>query len=394
MHFVLLAVAAAAIALALGWHQRIAAALALVGFLWIESIDAATYLNHYELVTLLLAWATVLPLSAAWSLDRRAGRTRRDAKVGAWVVWVLRAQLGVVYLAAGLAKLELDWLTRAEPLRTWFAARADLPIIGSAIAHPAAPFLASWAGALFDLTIVGFLLWRRSRPFAYVAVVAFHAVTWWLFPSIGLFPVAMILLTPVFFAPDWPERFVGPVRHVRHPREDTDDALTDRRRVPAPAWLALLAVVAVQVIVPVRHWFVPGDVRWDDYHYRWSWRVMLNERAGVATFDVVDPVTGARERVLPESGLPPHLARYVSSRPEALRQYAHFLADETEARTGRRPSVYVTAWVSINGSPRAPLVDPTVDLAAETSSLTPPAWVLDPPWGATSSGSGRDPSTR
>jgi hypothetical protein len=44
--------------------------------------------------------------------------------------------------------------------------------------------------------------------------------------------------------------------------------------------------------------------------------------------------------------------------------------------------VYVTAWVSINGSPRAQLVDPTVDLAAETSSLTPRAWVLDPPWGA------------
>jgi hypothetical protein len=377
MHLVLLAVAAAAVALALGWHQRVAAAVALAGFLWVESVDAATYLNHYELVTLLLAWAAVLPLSGAWSLDRRAGRERGDGTVGAWVVWALRAQLAVVYLGAGLAKLELDWLVRAEPLRTWFAARGDLAVLGSLLSHPAAAHVASWAGAVFDLTIVVFLLWRRSRKFAYAAVVTFHAVTWWLFPSIGLFPLAMVALTPVFFEPDWPERFVGRAR-AGATRADR----AERRRVPTSAWLVLLTIVAVQVVLPVRHWFVPGDVRWDDYHYRWSWRVMLNERAGIASFDLVDPETGAHERVLPEATLAPHLARYVASRPEALRQYAHFLADEAESRTGRRPHVYVTAWVSVNGSNRALVVDPTVDLAAAPSSLVPPPWVLDPPWSA------------
>ena len=66
----------------------------------------ATYLNHYELVTLMLALCVALPMSNAWSLDRRAGRVvepgpghggrSRSASSGP-----LRAQLGVVYVFAG-----------------------------------------------------------------------------------------------------------------------------------------------------------------------------------------------------------------------------------------------------------------------------------------------------
>ena len=86
MHLVLVVVGLAGVALALGWHQRISAAVALLGFVWIELIDAATYLNHYELVTLMLGWAVVLPLSNAWSLDRRAGRVGgpRPRSAGGW----------------------------------------------------------------------------------------------------------------------------------------------------------------------------------------------------------------------------------------------------------------------------------------------------------------------
>jgi vitamin K-dependent gamma-carboxylase len=384
MHLVLVAVGVAGVALALGWHQRASAAVALIGFVWIELIDAATYLNHYELVTLLLAWAVVLPMNRAWSLDRRAGRVGAPPTVDRWVVWTLRAQLAAVYVFAGLAKLTPDWLLHGEPLGTWLAARSDLEIVGPLLTHPSAGIVASWGGALFDLTIVGFLCWRRSRPFAYAAVVVFHLVTWRLFPAIGVFPLAMILLAPIFFDPAWPlltkPRVKRLLQRPEHAREEgrAEDASQQRRMSP---WVvgALVAVALLQVVVPLRHLAEGGDVRWDEVGYRWSWRVMLTERSGVATFDVVDPVSGEHQRVSPAEALAPHQARYLSSRPEALRQFAHWLADQREDLTGVRPAVHATAWVSVNGSRRALIVDPTVDLAAQPFTTGRPAWILPAP---------------
>ena len=121
------------------------------------------------------------------------------------VVWVLRAQLAVVYVMAGLAKLNGDWLGRGEPMGMWLASRTDLAVVGPLLDEPWAGRVASWAGVVFDLTIVGWLLWRRSRPWAYVAVVAFHVITWLLFP-IGVFPWVMLAGTLIFFPPDWPLR--------------------------------------------------------------------------------------------------------------------------------------------------------------------------------------------
>jgi vitamin K-dependent gamma-carboxylase len=391
MHAVVIVVALAGLAVAVGWRTRWSAAVALVGFLWIELVDAATYLNHYELVTLMLAWAVLLPLGTAWSLDaRRAGRRAPEPRmrtpprtVPSGTVWVLRAQLGVVYLFAGIAKLDPDWLLHGEPLGHWFAARTHVPMIGPLLGLPGAPLAASWAGALFDLTIVGFLLYRRTRPAAFAAVVAFHAVTGYLFPRIGIFPLAMVLLTPVFFSPAWPRRLARAIGTGAASPVDEDTRgvapTTASRRIPR-ATVVLIAIVAVvQLALPVRHWVLGGDVAWDDYHSRWSWRVLVNERIGIASLDIVDPRTDDHTTVLPEAILPAHQARYVSSRPEALRQLAHHVADGVEDRTGRRPHVFVTAWVSINGSRRHEIVDHRVDLGVAPPAWTPRAWVRPPP---------------
>ena len=47
----------------------------------------------------------------------------------AWTLWLLRAQIGIVYFYAGLAKLNADWL-QGEPMRGWLASRTHFPIIG------------------------------------------------------------------------------------------------------------------------------------------------------------------------------------------------------------------------------------------------------------------------
>ena len=118
------------------------------------------------------------------------------------------AQLGLVYVFAGLAKLNDDWLFHALPLGLWLPAHTGLPLVGPFLDVAVVAFAASWAGALFDLTIVGWLSWSRTRPFAYAAVVVFHGITAVLFP-IGMFPWIMIASTLIFFGYDWPDRILA-----------------------------------------------------------------------------------------------------------------------------------------------------------------------------------------
>ena len=76
---------------------------------------------------------------------------------------LFRFQVGVVYTFAGLAKAQSDWLLHAQPLRSG-SARARTAAARSAVAVDGAPLLMSWAGFLFDTTIIWFLLWRAHAP--------------------------------------------------------------------------------------------------------------------------------------------------------------------------------------------------------------------------------------
>ena len=296
-HVHLLVLVAAGAGIAAGWRTRACLVVFLVGFAWFEMIDAALYLNHYWLVTLIGLLLVVLPIGRRWSLDARHRPDRRATTVPAAALWAVRAQIGVVYLAAGLAKLNADWLLRGEPLSMWLAARPDRPLVGPLLGADGVGMAAAWLGAAFDLTIVGWLLWRRSRPLAYLVLVAFHLATAALF-QIGLFPWMMIALAPVFFAPDWPERLLRRLGRHPLPRPPTTSASTVR--LGRGAGIVLGALVILNVVVPLRHLAYPGDVRRTDEGYYGSLRVMLTEKTGVVTYRLTDPATGERWTVIPE----------------------------------------------------------------------------------------------
>ena len=74
--------------------------------------------------------------------------------------------------------------------------------------------------------------WRRTRPFAWCALVVFHVVTWRLFP-IGVFPWLMIAASTVFFEPGLAASRCSPVSDCdaapTGPRRGSPDAAIDRR---------------------------------------------------------------------------------------------------------------------------------------------------------------------
>lgn len=364
------------LAIAVGWRTRLAAGAFLIAFAYCELIDAALYLNHYWYMTLALALVVVLPLSGQWSLDARVGRIASAATVPALVVWLLRGQLAVVYLMAGLGKLNHDWLVRGEPMGMWLAARTDTPIIGAWFDEPWVGLVASWCGVAFDLTIVAWLLWRRTRFGAYLVLVAFHLATWRLF-AIGVFPWVMIAGTLVFFDPAWPRL----VARRLHPGGDR----VTRSQAPlalSPVMVGGVALWAVlQLAIPLRHLAYAGDVRWTEEGYYGSFRVMLTEKAGLLSFEVTDPATGETWTIEPTEVLTDWQVQQSATRADLALAHAHLVADEFDRRGHPDVEVRADSWVSFNGRPRQRMIDPSVDLAGLDRRVRASEYVLplDPP---------------
>jgi len=364
--------------IAAGRRTRLAAALFVAGFVYVELIDAALYLNHYWYVTLAALLLAVLPTAPI------------VGTVPVVTVWALRAQLGVVYVFAGLAKINPDWLLHGQPMHLWLQGRTDVPVVGPWLAEPAVAVATSWVGMLFDLTIVVWLSWRRTRPVAYAAVVAFHLATYVLFPQIGVFPLVMVCGTSIFFPPDWPSTLVRRLRSRTSADRSVataSDAPADRRgpverrRVGSGLLVFLAVLCVVEVALPLRHHLAGGNVRWNDDGYYLSWRVMLTERAGYLEFEVTDPRTGDVFRVEPDSVLAPWQVLQAQTRPDLALAAAHLVRDDFDRRGVADVEVRADSFVAFNGRLRQRMIDPVVDLA-EVSRWAPASdyvLPLDPP---------------
>jgi hypothetical protein len=354
--------AVCALLVAAGLWYRPAIVLLLGGFVYVELVDATNYLNHYYAITIVLAFMAVMPLHGALSIDARRRPTLRRDSVPAWMPWALRGQLAVIYGFAGLAKLHADWQS-GTVLHMWLRTRAD-GLLGPLLASPEVAQVMAIGGTVFDLLVVPALLVRRTRAIAWLAVVTFHVTTGVLFP-IGMFPWIMIALSTVFFAPDWPRRWLG----VRASAAATR---------PRPHWFvaaALGAHFAVQIVLPLRALAYPGDVRWHEQGNRWSWRVMLVEKTGMVELVVTEPSTGRTWRVDPAEELTARQTKMMATQPDLVLAYAH-LVHRRFAAQGHDVEVRADAWCALNGRPSQRFLDPTVDLAAIDDSLAPYGFVL------------------
>jgi len=380
MHQLFWALAALGLCVALGVCFRLSALLFALGFAYLQLIDVTTYLNHYYLATLLSLLLALSPAGRAYSVDvwLRPGRALEHVPAG--VLWLFRFQVGLVYTCAGLAKATPDWLLHAQPLRIWLNARGDMPLLGPLLTQPFAAPVMSWAGFLFDATIAWWLLSRRTRPWAFAAVIAFHVLTRALFP-IGMFPVIMVLGALVFFSPSWPRRLLAFARSAIASPASRPPA--ERSSAPTRGQLAIagiaLAYCALQLALPLRTFAYGPGVSWHEQGMRWSWRVMVREKNGSVTFIVRDKRSGRSLHVSPSRYLTALQEREMSGQPDLILQLAHHIRADFAARLHGDVEVRVDALVSLNGRRMRALIDPNVDLSAIRDGLAPASWITAAP---------------
>lgn len=348
LHLHVAVVAVAALFVAAGAAYRLAAGVLAVGLAYLFLLDEAQYLNHDYLIVLFAALLVLVPADRALAWDARGGA--RSVPRGA--LWLLRSQMGLVYSFAGVAKLDADWLAGA-PMHGWLLERADLPLVGALLAQPATAVAMSGAGMLVDLCAWPALSHPRSRPVMFGVLVAFHLVNSQLF-SIGVFPWLSLAATSLFFAPDWPQRFL---------RISRWSSVTPVRP-PHRAWWALAsAYLAVQLLVPLRHHLYPGPVSWTEEGHRFAWHMLLRHKDTALVFLLRDRASGAVWEVAPDAVLTEEQAEAMASRPYMIQQLAVELRRRARIELGADVEVYANAWASLNGRPWQRLIDPSVDLA-------------------------------
>ena len=367
-----------AIMIMLGYKYRLAIMVFFLSFTYIELMDKTTYLNHYYFVSVLSFLMIFLPANAYYSVDAKMNPLRAYQKIPKWTIDSVKLLLGMVYFYAGLAKLNSDWLIEALPLKIWLPAKYHIPILGSLLSETWVHYAFSWAGALYDLAIPFLLLSRRTRSFAFAAVVVFHVLTRVLFP-IGMFPYIMIMATIIFFDAKVHHRllqFLSNLLKISKAQFDKGNYLALNQVKMHMTHYVIAIFFVVQLLFPFRYLLYPGELFWTEEGYRFSWRVMLMEKAGYAQFKIVDAKTGKWFYVDNTDFLTPFQEKQMSFQPDFILEYAHYLEDYFSAQGHKNIEIYVENYVTLNGRRSTILVDPNIDLTKEKESFKHKHWII------------------
>jgi vitamin K-dependent gamma-carboxylase-like protein len=397
VHFFILGILAAGILT--GFFYRIVATLFFLGFSYVFLLDQTRYLNHFYLVSLVSFLLIFLPANRALSIDALLRPKIRSKTSPAWTLWLLRAQVGMAYFFGGLAKLNSDWF-HGEPMRTWLNPLTKLPLFGPLFQKEWVVYNFVFGGLLLDLFVVPLLLWRRTRPYAFLAAILFNLLNAIIF-QIGIFPWFMLGATLIFFPPDLMRRiFRGIVRAFASPdstvdspskigtestaRETAPHLSTPSKTATCPAlsWqqkavAALLTTyIVLQIILPVRHYAYPGNVSWTEEGHNFSWHMKLRAKKADAIFTITHPASGKSWTVDPKEHLEPRQVAKMATHPDMILQFSHYLAEQKRREGYENVEVRARVMASLNGRKPQLLIDPTADLAKEQLSLLPARWIL------------------
>ena len=181
----------------------------------------------------------------------------------------------------------------------------------------------------------------------------------------------------IFFSADFHQRIINFLGRMLRLRGDQLVPRRIYRMHPALNYGLVglfLVFFAVQLVLPFRYLFYPGELFWTEQGYRFSWRVMLMEKAGHTEFTVRDR-SGKKVIVNNSEFLTPLQEKMMATQPDMILQYAHILRDYYVQQGFDHPQVFADSYVSLNGRLGRPLIDPEVDLANELETFRPKSWI-------------------
>ena len=366
------------ILITLGLKYRISIILFFISFTYIELMDKTTYLNHYYFISCLSFLMIFIPANKSFSLDSLINKISYP-KIPAWSVDSIKLLISIVFIYAGLAKINSDWLLEALPLKIWLTSSYDIPIIGSYFLQKEyIHYIMSWGGMIYDLSIPILLLLQRTRVFAFILVVLFHIFTSILFP-IGMFPYIMIFSTIIFFNENTHHKILSIIKSILKPflykNKLTKESYNNKRSTQILYVISIFFIF--QILFPLRHHLYSGELLWKEEGYRFSWRVMVTEKKGDARFKIVNPVTKESILIKNEDYLTEFQEKQMSFQSDFILEFAHYIGDQYKNKGIRNPEVYVDCFVTLNGRRSQRYIDNHTNLYKEKESFFQKEWILN-----------------
>lgn len=337
-----------------GYKYRLSMAAFTLMWTGVYLMQKSAYNNHYYLLILVSFIMIFLPAHRYKSMDSKLNPEIKSLSMPAWCSWVMILQMAIVYFYATIHKFYPDWLDGTFT-SIIFEGRRHYPIVGELFSDHRFHLFIAYMGIVFDGLVIPLLLWKRTRNLALLASLVFH-----LFNSlslkIGIFPYFALSFAVFFYEPETIRRIFLKKKPQFTEIGNSDESIRIWRYI-------LIPFMIIQVLLPLRHHLIEGDVLWTDEGHRLSWRMMLRSREGSVSFKVVDKKTGKEEIYNLTEKIKGKQLRFVSSHSDGVWQMAQHIKKEY-AEKGMDVAVYADCFVSINNHPYKRYIDNTVDLAS------------------------------
>lgn len=378
MYIVFTLIAFSFFMVAIGAFYRIFSVLAFLLFTYSEVIDKTNYLNHYYFISIISFLMIFLPANRYFSIDVWIWPRIKCTLIPRYFIQIIQLQLAIVYICAGIAKINYEWLIDAMPLRIWLPRLTDFPFIGSFLNEGWVAYVFSWFGACYDLFIPFILMSKRFRLLGFFFVVIFHVATR-LFFQIGMFPYIMIVSSLIFFSSDFHLAIIRKIQTLfgrRNINEEHKNFEFNNIHLKNVFILIMSIYFIIQIVLPFRFAFYPGNLFWTEEGFRFSWRVMLIEKKGLCFFYIKDKEMKRPVEIIVSEYLTPLQESMMNTQPDMILQFAHHLAKEFREKGMKDPQVRVLSYASLNGNPSQLFINPETDLAKENDSFKSKNWIL------------------
>ncbi|WP_026725212.1 HTTM domain-containing protein [Flavobacterium sasangense] len=356
------------LAIMVGYRYRVA--IIAYTLLWAGAyfMQKSSYNNHYYLLLLISFLMIFLPANRYVSLDVKQNRVSEEKTMPYWINLLFIIQISIVYFYASIAKFYPDWLDGTFT-KNLLAGTTTRPFFLELFSQKWFYLFIAYAGILFDLLVVPLLLFKKTRTLALLTSLVFHifnAITL----QIGIFPFFALTFALFFYEPETIRKiFLRKKPSVEN--ENLPQSFYRKRIV----YVLMVPYLIIQLLLPLRHHFIEGDVLWTEEGHRLSWRMMLRERNGFITIQIKDLKTGNVSIYDYRKNLTDKQAQNLATKPDFIWQYCQRIKEEYK---GKPIAIYIECKNSINRKEYKSLIDPNYDMAkAEWDYFRHNNWILN-----------------
>lgn len=346
----------AGIGVMIGFKYR--TSIILYSLMWagVYFAQKSSYNNHYYFMMILNSIMIIAPANQNFSWDTLKGKITPKTKMPRWVWILFIAAISLVYFFGSLAKCNLDWI-QLKQLSMWFEAKEDYFLIGPILQFKWFQYIIAYGGILFDGLIVPFLLWKKTRKWAFIVSLFFHLFNSAVF-QVGVFPYMGIFYTVWFFY-DVDFRLISKNKWYLN-------QIGSNWNFNGPKLITFIIIffIAWQTYLPLRHILYKGPVYWTEEGHRLAWQMMARSKRSSLTFTVVNHQTSQKIRVSPLKSVSKKQYRAMSSRPDMIWQYTQKLKQQYRDKGWSNISIYANSYASLNGRPMQRFIKKDLDFAS------------------------------